>query len=285
MFSKEEIIKQLNDLNNSVETGTFLDEDLSDSKLANLKLSNIIFKRCNFYVSSLYSCQFIACEFLDCNFESANILNVTFKDCNIVNNNFIKAKMQDVLIEGGFKTGNNFTDVQIVDNVKGLSQKDLNIIGDSIEGDSIFSDKWTKNGEGQSEEMTITTDNYTISFSKDEQMGQNVYRMTLFNENTEDSIASDTITIEKDKKITEKDITELFNKIYQIAAGKCNKMLQTLNKFKGQIKQSLNVESVQTEAAQFLSKPQTLLNLINIVNKLSGRVTDLQKKLNIFPEK
>ena len=48
---------------------------------------------------------------LDCNFESANILNVTFKDCNIVNNNFIKAKMQDVLIEGGFKTGNNFTDV------------------------------------------------------------------------------------------------------------------------------------------------------------------------------
>ena len=133
--------------------------------------------------------------------------------------------------------------------------------------------------------MTITADNYTISFSKDEQMGQNVYRMTLFDENAEDSIASETITIEKDKKITEKDITELFNKIYQIAAGKCNKILQTLNKFKGQIKQSLNVESVQTEAAQVLSKPQTLLELINAVNRLSGRVTDLQKKLNIFPEK
>ena len=76
--------------------------------------------------------------------------------------------------------------------------------------------------------MTITADNYTISFSKDEQMGQNVYRMTLFDENAEDSIASETITIEKDKKITEKDITELFNKIYQIAAGKCNKILYSV---------------------------------------------------------
>ena len=285
MITKEELINQLYDLNNSVETGTFIDEDLSDTNLSRINLSKIIFKRCNFYVSSLCSCTFTECEFLDCNFQSANLLNVTFKDCNIVNNNFTAAKLQDVLIEGGFKTGNNFTSVNIVDNVKGLSQKDLSIIGDSIEGASIFSDKWTKNGEGQSEEMTITADNYTISFSKDEQMGQNVYRMTLFDENAEDSIASETITIEKDKKITEKDITELFNKIYQIAAGKCNKILQTLNKFKGQIKQSLNVESVQTEAAQVLSKPQTLLELINAVNKLSGRVADLQKKLNIFPEK
>lgn len=285
MITKEELINQLYDLNNSVETGTFIDEDLSDINLSRINLSKIIFKRCNFYVSSLCSCKFTECEFLDCNFQSANLLNVTFKDCNIVNNNFTAAKLQDVLIEGGFKTGNNFTNVNIVDNVKGLSQKDLSIIGDSIEGDSIFSDKWIKNGEGQSEEMTITADNYTISFSKDEQMGQNVYRMTLFDENTEDSIASDTITIEKDKKITEQDITELFNKIYQIAASRCNKMIQTLNKFKGQIKQSLNVESVQTESAQFLSKPQIIVQIINNLNKLSGRVTDLQKKLNIFPEK
>lgn len=285
MITKEELINQLYDLNNSVETGTFIDEDLSDINLSRINLSKIIFKRCNFYVSSLCSCKFTECEFLDCNFQSANLLNVTFKDCNIVNNNFTAAKLQDVLIEGGFKTGNNFTNVNIVDNVKGLSQKDLSIIGDSIEGDSIFSDKWIKNGEGQSEEMTITADNYTISFSKDEQMGQNVYRMTLFDENTEDSIASDTITIEKDKKITEQDITELFNKIYQIAASRCNKMIQTLNKFKGQIKQSLNVESVQTESAQFLSKPQIIVQIINNLNKLSSRVTDLQKKLNIFPEK
>ena len=195
MITKEELINQLYDLNNSVETGTFIDEDLSDTNLSRIDLSKIIFKRCNFYVSSLCSCKFTECEFLDCNFQSANLLNVTFKDCNIVNNNFTAAKLQDVLIEGGFKTGNNFTNVNIVDNVKGLSQKDLNIIGDSIEGDGIFSDKQTKNDEGQ-------------------------------------------------------------------------------------LKQSLNVES-----AQVLSRPQTLLNLINTVNRLSSRVTDLQKKLNIFPEK
>ena len=279
MFSKEEIIKQLNDLNNSVETGTFLDEDLSDSKLANLKLSNIIFKRCNFYVSSLYSCQFIACEFLDCNFESANILNVTFKDCNIVNNNFIKAKMQDVLIEGGFKTGNNFTNIQIVDNVKGLSEKDLSIIGDSIEGDSIFAKDWKKQGVNDSEQMIMQTEPLYVSFSKDKEMGQNTYRMTIFDSLTDDSIVSDTITIDADKKLTSDIVMDLFNNLYGSAYSKYQNMLKSLDMLSNKINSSLTFESIQTEEAEILQRESTMVNVINTLNKLSERVSDLQKKL------
>jgi len=127
---KKSIIEKLEDASQSIEKMAFVDQDISNLKLTKLTLNGHLFRKCNFYVSKFVSCTFENCEFLNCNFSNTNILNVKFINCTFVNCNFTEATLQDVLIEGGFKSNNIFAKIDIKDNVVGLEDIEKNLISD-----------------------------------------------------------------------------------------------------------------------------------------------------------
>lgn len=127
---KKSIIEKLQDASQSIEKMAFIDQDISNLKLTKLNLKGHIFRKCNFYVSKFISCIFEDCEFLNCNFSNTDLLNVKFINCTFVNCNFTEATLQDVLIEGGFKSNNTFAKMNIKDNVIGIEEEESNIISD-----------------------------------------------------------------------------------------------------------------------------------------------------------
>jgi hypothetical protein len=52
-------------------------------------------------------------------------------------------------------------------------------------------------------------------------------------------------------------------------------MLKSLDMLSNKINSSLTFESIQTEEAEILQRESTMVNVINTLNKLSERVSDL----------
>lgn len=130
---KKSIIEKLEEASQSIEKVAFVDQDISNIKLVKLNLNGHLFRKCNFYVSKFISCTFEKCEFLNCNFSNTDLLNVKFIDCTFVNCDFTEATLQDVLVEGGFKSNNIFNKLNIKENVTGIEQSESNLISDQKE--------------------------------------------------------------------------------------------------------------------------------------------------------
>lgn len=132
-LDNKKIIKKLEEASNSNEKTSFFNEDISNLRLTKLNMNGHLFKKCSFYVTSFFGCVFTKCEFLDCDFSNSDLLNVKFLDCTFVNCNFTEATLQDVLVEGGFKSNNIFRKLNIVGNVTGISEEESEIISEENE--------------------------------------------------------------------------------------------------------------------------------------------------------
>lgn len=154
---KKSIIEKLEEASQSIEKVAFIDQNISNLKLTKLTLNGHLFRKCNFYVSKFVSCIFENCEFLNCNFSNTDILNVKFIDCTFVNCDFTEATLQDVLIEGGFKSNNIFTKIDIKDNVIGLEDIEKNLISDNT---NVLSNK-IEESVSDEEDYDVTVERLT----------------------------------------------------------------------------------------------------------------------------
>ncbi len=206
-LDKTNIITKLENASNAMEKYTFLSKDISNLKLSKLTLNGHLFKKCNFFVTGFYGCVFENCEFIDCNFNNADFLNVKFLDCTFVKCDFTNAVFQDVLLDGGFKSNCIFKDLDIKDNVVGISEEESNIISEN-NTDKAFEDKIKSIFKHQ---IKIEDNAFTVSNSIDdstvisftiakeaEEYGDGIWRVMVGyqwgNEFDEfDSCASDTI--------------------------------------------------------------------------------------------
>ena len=98
-------------------------------------------------MTSFFSCVFEKCEFLNCNFNNTDILNCKFIDCTFVNCDFTEATLQDVLVEGGFKSNNIFNKLNIKDNVVGIDVDESNLISDCNQTTTVNETKKTKSSQ------------------------------------------------------------------------------------------------------------------------------------------
>jgi uncharacterized protein YjbI with pentapeptide repeats len=59
---------------------------------------------------------------INVNFSGADLINIKFKNCTILTCDFSNCKMQDVLFEDTIRSKCDFNNIEIIDNVVGLSQ-------------------------------------------------------------------------------------------------------------------------------------------------------------------
>lgn len=249
-LDKKNIITKLEEASLSNEKTSFLNQDISNLQLKKLNMTGHIFKKCTFYVTSFYGCVFTKCEFLDCNFSNADLLNVKFIDCTFVNCNFTETKLQDVLVEGGFKSNNIFKKLKIVGNVTGISEDDSDIISEETESIEDILNSFNILSKEQNEYLLKSSSNLlTLSISPDEEMGPNTWRITISsNINDEyDSIISDTIEFPCNKKELYESILNIINyavsKIKRINNSELKtSILELLNKFK-----NINLKNLELE--------------------------------------
>ena len=249
-LDKKNIITKLEEASLSNEKTSFLNQDISNLQLKKLNMTGHIFKKCTFYVTSFYGCIFTKCEFLDCNFSNADLLNVKFIDCTFVNCNFTETKLQDVLVEGGFKSNNIFKKLKIVGNVTGISEDDSDIISEETESIEDILNSFNILEKEQNEYILKSSSNLlTLSISPDEEMGPNTWRITISsNINDEyDSIISDTIEFPCNKKELYESILNIINfavnKIKRINNSELKtSILELLNKF-----ENINFENLELE--------------------------------------
>lgn len=90
-----------------------------------LTFKNYLFNNCNFNLCHFYGCVFDSCQLINIDFTKADFLNVKFINCTMVYCIFSDSKMQDVVIEGGIKSECNFDNVQILDNVIGVTTNNI----------------------------------------------------------------------------------------------------------------------------------------------------------------
>lgn len=252
-LDKIDNITKLENASNSVEKQFFVNLDYSDKTITNLVLTGHVFRKCNFYSSKLFNCTFIKCEFLDCIFEATDLLDVKFKDCALSNCNFTDAKLNDFSIEGGFKSDCNFDNIEIINNVTGISDNENNIISDSEskreknlnKGASAFCKKLNKIDSANNfvkgkDEYSLQIENTALIIAKDPEFGNKTWRVMV--EVNDEIIYSETVN----ENISITDLqTEIYN-ILELAKEKCTLCILDIDK----IKQLLNLEQVIEESEE-----------------------------------
>lgn len=252
-LDKIDNITKLENASNSVEKQFFVNLDYSDKTITNLVLTGHVFRKCNFYSSKLFNCTFIKCEFLDCIFEATDLLDVKFKDCTLSNCNFTDAKLNDFSIEGGFKSDCNFDNIEIINNVTGISDNENNIISDSEskreknlnKGASAFCKKLNKIDSANNfvkgkDEYSLQIENTALIIAKDPEFGNKTWRVMV--EVNDEIIYSDTVN----ENISITDLqTEIYN-VLELAKEKCTLCILDIDK----IKQLLNLEQVIEESEE-----------------------------------
>ena len=222
-LDNKKIIKKLEEASNSNEKTVFINQDISNLRLTKLNMTGHLFKKCSFYVTKFYGCVFIKCEFLDCNFSNSDLLNVKFLDCTFVNCDFTEATLQDVLVEGGFKTNNIFTDLNIVGNVTGISQEDSEIISEENNKMENILDKFKILKKENNEYVFKTSDQKIIlSISNDIEISENTWRIMISTEidGEYDPIISDTIEF----PCTKQELYDCILNIIKFAVNKISRL-------------------------------------------------------------
>jgi hypothetical protein len=248
-----DIVSKLESASDSNEKQYFINKDISAKTLKSLNFTGHVFRKCNFYGSKFFGCTFTNCEFLKCNFKDTDLLAVTFKDCTLSECDFTNAKFQDFLLEGGLKTNCNFTNIDLVNNVVGLTDDENKVISDNSKRErnlnkniNSFLKKLNKidianNFVKSKYEYSFEIGDVSLIVVKDEEVGAKTWRIMVLQNG--ENIISDTV----EENIS---VIDLQNELKNILISATEKLSKT-----PQINTITNIKDIK--------EIQSLLNLEN----------------------
>lgn len=119
---------------------------------------------------------------INVNFSGADLINIKFKNCTILTCDFSNCKMQDVLFEDTIRSNCDFNNIEIIDNVVGLSQ---NIITENSDNQFIETVKQLDLHNildySDPTEIKLESNNIKLFITKEaEEYGDNIWRIMLF---------------------------------------------------------------------------------------------------------
>lgn len=171
---------------------TLLKKDFSGEILNKIKLENSLISKCNFIKSSFYGNEYTNCEFVSCDFSKSNMLNVKFINCRFHETKFDDCQLEEIIFDECKVLNCSFKNTDLSANVKGLTEKDINIITEENDYSKISEMGFEQ--VNKNEFVIKSNDEFCeLCVVKDEDLGRNDWRTIFFAK--DESLLSDTFEI------------------------------------------------------------------------------------------